>query len=46
MSLEIFEGTDTQQFRHLQNLSLEGVVRIDRTDRILYANARFAEMLG
>ena len=46
MSLEIFEGTDTQQFRHLLDLSLEGVVRIDRTDRILYANARFAEMLG
>lgn len=46
MSSEIFEGTDTQQFRHLQDLSLEGVVRVDRNDQILYTNARFAEMLG
>ena len=46
MNSEVYEESDTKQFRHLLDHSLEGVVQIDREDRILYTSTRFAEMLG
>ena len=46
MNSEVYEKAGTQQFRRLLDLSLEGVVRVDRNDVILHASARFAEMLG
>ena len=33
-------------YQRLLDLSLEGLLRVDSSDRIAYANARLAEMMG